>query len=497
MRHEANRIREQMAADPHRPLYHFLPPRYWMNDPNGCIQWRGQYHLFYQHNPAAAHWGDIHWGHAASADLVHWQDLPVALAPTPGSPDADGCWSGTACDDNGVPTLVYTARLGQGESVCLATSDDGLRTWRKSAQNPVISGPPPGLDPLGFRDPYVWREAGDWRMALGSGTRASGGCVLLYYSPDLRTWTYLRRLAEAGSPDPDDMWECPSFLPLGGNPRAPDALAPSGAQGCGLKGKHVLVVSAMGQWRAIYFVGRYQENRFIPEREGVMDWGGRYYAPQVMADQAGRRLMFGWIREGRTLDSQIAAGWAGVQALPRVLSLAPDGALRMSPAPELEALRGACFKAEDMALRAGDDVLLPLEGECLEIEAELAEVSASCSLKLRCSPREDEVTVLSYDALNQQLSVDTTRASLATDVERGVTIAPLELAPGEQLRLHIFLDRSVLEVFANDRVCLTSRIYPSRPDSRRVQVTAAGGPARLRMLTAWRMNSIWPDQHTA
>ena len=100
--------RAALAGDPHRPQYHFLPPANWMNDPNGLIEWSGQLHLFYQYNPHGAFHGTIHWGHAVSQDRVHWEDLPIALAPTPGGLDAGGCWSGCAVDDGGTPTLLYT-----------------------------------------------------------------------------------------------------------------------------------------------------------------------------------------------------------------------------------------------------------------------------------------------------------------------------------------------------------------------------------------------------
>ncbi|MDE2994105.1 MAG: glycoside hydrolase family 32 protein, partial [Chloroflexota bacterium] len=129
--------------DPHRPRYHFLPPSGWMNDPNGLIQWEGRYHLFYQYSPE---FGDVpdshraatlkHWGHAVSDDLVHWEHWPVALTPTPGGPDKDGCYSGCAVDNHGVPTLVYTGVFPQ--CACIATSDDGLVTWTKHPANPVV-----------------------------------------------------------------------------------------------------------------------------------------------------------------------------------------------------------------------------------------------------------------------------------------------------------------------------------------------------------------------
>ena len=130
-----------------------------MNDPNGLIQWKGQYHLFYQYNPYGPVPEQIHWGHAVSSDLVHWTDLPIALTPTPGRADANGCWSGCAIDNHGIPTLLYSGVHPQ--VVCLATSADDLLTWQYYPGNPVIEGPPAelqaGTDGY-FRDPFVWKE---------------------------------------------------------------------------------------------------------------------------------------------------------------------------------------------------------------------------------------------------------------------------------------------------------------------------------------------------
>ena len=137
--------RRRLAADPHRPLYHFLPPANWMNDPNGLIQWRGQYHLFHQCNPEHPCFGDMHWGHARSPDLIHWIELPVALAPMPGAADHFDCFSGCAVDDAGVPTLIYTGISHYPTSggrypvpvdaqvQCIATGDDDLIAWQHAA----------------------------------------------------------------------------------------------------------------------------------------------------------------------------------------------------------------------------------------------------------------------------------------------------------------------------------------------------------------------------
>ena len=238
----------KLYSDPLRPQYHLLPACNWMNDPNGPIFYRGRYHMFHQYNPQAAVWGNMNWAHATSDDMIHWQHQPIALSPTPGGPDQDGVFSGSAVLDNGKPTVIYTgvqppqtpteATLKDGvhtwrETQCLAVAaDDDLRTWKKLPQ-PVIATPPPGLEVTGFRDPCLWREAGRWMLIVGSGIRGKGGAILLYTSPDLRQWTYLHPLLESvpsgktltNPVDTGDMWECPDFFPLGN--------------------KHVLLISTM------------------------------------------------------------------------------------------------------------------------------------------------------------------------------------------------------------------------------------------------------------
>ena len=174
----AKMLRQQFRNDHHRPQYHFLAPANWMNDPNGVIHYKGQYHLFYQHNPDAPVWGNIHWGHAVSDDLVHWHDLPIALAPTPDGADTNGCWSGCALIDKGVPTIIYTGIDADNQQLpCLATSDDRLITWTKYAGNPIIPTTPDDLKVLGFRDHSVWKEEDGWYQIIGSGSKDVGGMV--------------------------------------------------------------------------------------------------------------------------------------------------------------------------------------------------------------------------------------------------------------------------------------------------------------------------------
>jgi beta-fructofuranosidase len=309
-------------------------------------------------------------------------------------------------------------------------------------------------------------------MALGSGIVGQGGAVLLYRSPDLVSWEYVGPLLVGDVAEQDTTWECPSLFPIGD--------------------RHVLIVSLLPGARSIYFVGRYADHVFTPEWEGVVDHGGSYYAPQVMVDDSGRRLMFGWAWEGRSDEAQRAAGWAGVQALPRTLSLTSDGQLVSRPAEELAALRSEHVRIGQIELASGGDHALEVQGDCLELLAKFQVGRGKCGLKLLCGPDGSEETLVGYDRAAGCVFVDRERASLGEDVQRDVQRGELELAEGETLRLHVFVDRSMVEVFANGVCCLTSRVYATRSDSRGVAVF--GDEALLYSLDVWRMRPIWPSE---
>ena len=462
-----------MAEDLHRPQYHFLPPAHWMNDPNGLIQFRGDYHLFYQYGPDYPNPGAKHWGHAVSRDLVHWEHWPVALAPTPGGPDKDGCYSGCAVDHDGLPTLVYTGI--RPEVQCLATSTDGMRTWHKFEGNPVIAAPPEGLEVAGFRDPCVWREGTEWRMIVGSGIQGVGGTVLLYRSPDLRHWEYLQPLLTCDQCKTGHMWECPDLFPL--------------------EHKHVLVVSPQPLRRAVYFVGAYRDDAFVPENRGEVDTGGHFYAPQTLLDDRNRRLMWGWLWEGRSKEAQAAAGWAGVMSLPRVLALGPNGAIEWAFPEELATLRGAGLAREGLGVASGERVVSADLGAAYEARVRYApdgdEPPQAYGLLLRASPDGEEATRLAYEPATATLSVDRTRSSRDPEAIRDVHTASLPLEAGEGLDLHVYVDHSVIEVIANGRACLASRVYPTREDSVGLAVFAEGGAATVASLRAWPLASIW------
>jgi beta-fructofuranosidase len=360
-----------------------------------------------------------------------------------------------------------------------------MMIWRKFAANPVVAAPPQGMEITGFRDPCVWREADEWFLAIGSGIKGQGGMILLYRSGDLIHWDYLHLLCKGRKeellPGKDpvstgEMWECPDFFPL--------------------TDKHVLIVSTQGA--VIYSVGRYVNQYFHPEVQGRADLGDSYYAARSMEDEKGRRILWGWIREGRSDAAQRAAGWAGVMSLPRVLTLGHNGRLGMAPASEIETLRGKHQRFESLPIVPGSFSLLKsVRGDSLEIQAEFEPgASEAMGLTVRSAPDGKEQTSITYNRSSGHLLVERERSSLSSDVDRSSQGGPFALAADETLKLRVFLDASVIEIFANDGAYLTSRIYPSRPESLGIGMFARGGNARLKALNVWEMRPISPNRLT-
>ncbi len=500
-----------LARDPRRPQFHLLPARNWMNDPNGPIFFKGSYHMFFQYNPNAAVWGDMHWAHAVSPDMLHWRHLPVALAPTPGGPDADGCFSGTAVINNGVPTFIYTgvakspveqATLRDGhnnfrETQLYATSSDpNLATWTKLPA-PVIATPPKGMQVTGFRDPAPWKNANAtgpdaWLMAVGSGQEHKGGDILLYQSPDLKSWEYLHLLATgegktgtAANPvDSGDMWECPDFFPLGN--------------------KHLLIYSTQGKvfWQSGEIDPK--ELVFQAAQSGLLDYGS-FYAPKTQLDASGNRILWGWIQETRPEAEYSASGWAGLMSLPRVLTLGADDRLRITPAPIVDKLR----KHEQRLHLTQDESANKQKLAALRIQDACAELL--CTLKRSSAAKPEPFTLNLLDAtppngapkdptsaVASQVSFLSIRYSEANPHELVVDQQrlPLNLAPDEPLELHLYIDGSVIELFANHQSSITRRFYYPGSTAPQIALSITGKTAAIQRLSLWQLNPISKDRLT-
>lgn len=446
------------AASPLRQNYHFMPPSGWMNDPNGCIYHNGKHHLFYQHNPYSPHWAAMHWGHAVSTDMLHWQHMPMALAPSCILDDhpQGGCFSGSAVpiSENAL-ALLYTAVNEHNVNPvtqCAAISRDGIH-FEKSVQNPVIARLPPNV-PRDLRDPKVLRYGKFWYMvvgaALGGSARQGGdGCAVLYRSANLLDWEYLGVFAQSRGRF-GTMWECPDLFPLGN--------------------KWVLTFSPMfcGNKTAVYWIGEmdFETPRFILQSDGLLDWGGEYYAAQsysapkerriAMAWQNGWDWMPGWKGFGPTAQQ----GWCGCMALPRELELDPAGQLTAKPIPELAALRlsPVCLQ-KTIGSQA---VRLPCPApDCCELElCFFLQNTTAQRILLDLRIAEKRFTRILVDLQEEKLLFDRANADGGQCNEN--RSAPLKIT-GDELRLRIFCDTISVELFIEEsRVSMSNLIYPGK-----------------------------------
>nr|WP_255570283.1 GH32 C-terminal domain-containing protein [Cohnella sp. CFH 77786] len=493
--------RELFSGDRHRPGFHLGPPGHWMNEPHAPIYFNGRYHLFYQSNPKGPFWQSIHWGHWVSEDLIRWRDLPPALAPEPGI-DPDGIWSGSAAlDENGVPALFYTAgnfSLNPDQCVALARStypEDGdvdLVRWTKR-QTPLATLPQddevlPGF----FRDPFVWKEGGRWIMLVGGGLQGLGGTAFVYVSENMEDWAYKGLFCVsdyAKYPFLGTGWELPVLLPL----------KRDGAD----TGKHIFLISPWGPGAnkvVHYWIGMFDAAnlRFVPDEEEPrqIDAGDFHFSgPSGMVDPVtGRTLLFTIAQGERTLEGEFDSGWAHSGGLPLQLSLREDGRLGVEPIREIEQLRDRLLlQLADVSLEEANRRLQDIRGDMLEIEVAFHFGSANANrygVSVRRSPGGEEATDLYYDRLRERLGADRNRSTMdAKERTTGIQEGALELR-GVPLRLRIFVDRSLIEAYANGLKSLTTRTYPSRIDADGIRLFA-DGDLRIESLRVWSMQPIF------
>jgi beta-fructofuranosidase len=447
-------------ADPTRPVYHFRAPARWINDPNGPLYYNGYYHIFYQQNPFSDTDGPKYWGHTRSKDLVHWEHLPIALWPSHELGETD-CFSGCGwINGRGEPILFYTKvnrspgggrPLGAANEQWAAVGDADLLTWRKHPANPILHlathGGPRFADD--WRDPFIFQEQGRFFMIVGA-CWDHGTPIYEAMDETLIRWAYRGILCNIAT-------ECPNFARLG---------------------DRWLYLSS--PFRAVeYFVGDFdlETLRFTMETHGVLDPGyhrnAGFYASNLLWDAQGRCILLGWVR-----GFKAGRGWNGCFALPRILTLGDDNRPRQTPIPELAQLRGQHTRLPAVELHNEIRVLPGIAGDALEIVARFKPGSASrYGLKVRCTGDGAAGAVICYDG--QVLNV------------AGATF-PFRLATNEdELTLHIFLDKSVMEVFVNGgRACATRVIYPDETH-RAAAAFAEGGGVLLPSVDAYAMKGVF------
>jgi sucrose-6-phosphate hydrolase SacC (GH32 family) len=434
-----------------RPQIHFSPRRGWTNDPNGLVYVNGVYHLFFQHNPYGWSWGNMHWGHAVSKDLVHWVEQGEALYPDAMGPMFSGSavvdWKNTSgLGVGGKPPIVlfYTA-AGNPTVQCLATSTDEGRTFTKYAGNPIVKQISPGN-----RDPKVlWHEPSQrWVMVLYVETPQKKHAIEFLTSTNLKDW---KRESQT-----EGFYECPDLFEL---PVDGDA------------GKKKWVLTAAS---SEYMVGAFDGQRFTPETPKLKGHSGRgFYAAQTFSDipaQDGRRLQIGWLQapSPRMPFNQ-------AMTIPLELNLVSTGdgpRLTWRPARELETLRGMAVKAGPLKLKPGD--ANPLAAASAELQDVVIEADVGQAKEIAVNVRGVPVV---FDAVKQELVVNGHR-----------TAAPLR---NGKLDLRIIADRTALEVFCSGgRVYVPMPVIP-RADDRSCSVSVKGEAVAFTTLEVHELRSIW------
>ncbi len=341
-----------------RLTWHFEPEKGWMNDPNGLCWFGGKYHAFFQHNPKAPHWDVMHWGHAVTDDLVHWEEQPIALYPDQPYENSFGCFSGSAMEKDGTLYLMYTAVSKEhGQTQCIVTTKDCVH-FEKYADNPVIRENPVDPSNQDFRDPKVIPYGDEYRMVCGTGADGVAS-VLLYRSKDLIHWEYMGPLLQRTDMGP--VLECPDLFPLGD--------------------KWVLGFSRMDMPRsAQYVVGDFDGQKFTPDSYQKPEIGPSFYAPQTFQDGKGRRIIIGWLvppyrepQEGMVRN--------GAFSIPCEVSLR-DGKLCFFPVEEAQNLLA---DADDCVVRQDGMVKVVNNGEvlCQFPEAEIHDVKVLADTRTR------------------------------------------------------------------------------------------------------------------
>jgi len=480
---KGNQAIEELAKqvkDRYYPAYHIAAKAGWINDPNGLVYFDGKYHVFFQHYPYNENWGPMHWGHVVSDDLVHWQHLPIALAPSEDY-DKDGCFSGSAVDDNGVLALIYTGHVwlkeaGDDSAIrevqCLAISHDGVNFEKQG----VVLTPPDGI--MHFRDPKVWRQDNKWFMVVGARDKQDVGQVLLYSSNDLRQWAFEQVLAKTNDPDVY-MMECPDFFPLGDKYIL--LFSPQGMKAKGYQYRN--------RFQSGYLVGDWHPGspfKIIQEFTEI-DNGHDFYAPQSLIAKEGRRVAIGWMDMWESPMPSKADKWAGALTLPRELTLSADNKVLSKPVHEIESLRGDLKEFTHLQLKNDKQDLQLASKQCeLIVKIDLSKTNAErAGLKLAASKDGQQGVWLYIDNQANRLVLD---RAFAGEGVLGYRSVPLPT--GDLLKLHIFVDHSSIEIFVNDgEYSFSSRIYPTNSD-RTIHLFAENGNLVVNNIEYWSLLKI-------
>ena len=488
---------QKLYSEDHRPQFHFSPKENWMNDPNGMFFYEGEYHLFYQHYPDSNVWGPMHWGHAVSKNLIHWEHLPIALFPDTlgyifsGSAVVDkNNTSGFGTKDNPPIVAIYTYHNVEGEKTGaidyqtqgIAYSIDKGRTWKKYEQNPVLGNP--GIKD--FRDPKVdWNDdIKGWLMAL-----AVKDHVEFYSSPDLKQW---KKLSEFGKTEGvhDGVWECPDFFKM----KDEDGVD-----------KYVLLLSinpgGPNKGSATqYFVGDFDGRNFKSDtpgnNAGWLDFGTDNYAGVTFSNidkKDGRRILIGWMSNWLYAQVVPTTIWRSATTVPRVLTLKKfNGIHRLNSEPVVE--------LENIAT-SGKKINTTYASDTVDVSSQLDEVITTSIIEgiissknyiLEFSNEKAQKIFIGFDAVSNRYFVDRTRSGKTSFSKDFVPVmyAPA-IAKGEKSAFKIIIDVASVEVFFDGGATVLTAIFFPDENFTRLKVYTTGENLQIDSMEVRQITSIW------
>lgn len=493
-------------TEKHRPQLHYSPARNWMNDPNGMVYYNGVYHLFYQYNPADKVWDDMHWGHAVSSDLVHWQEKPIALFSERGEHGLGHIFSGSAVvdwnnstqlGDGDTPPFValFTHSSDSGVQVqSLAYSNDLGDTWAMYEHNPVIAnhGEPD------FRDPKVFwdKRTEQWVMVL-----AANKVIQFYHSKNLINWDFLCDFGAQYS-EADGVWECPDLFQLTVN----------GSE----QTKWVLLVSLNpggpnGGSGTRYFIGDFDGQNFTSDHSEVLwlDYGPDNYAGVTWSDteQAhDRKILVAWMSNWQYAGDVPTDPWRGAMTLPRELSLVQtDVGLRLASPPvrELESLRkGSSMIVTDVKVSESSSFITrPAMGEAIELELSLNNsVNTHEHFCLRLFNDHHEQLLIDVNISSNEVRLNRVNAAHDLHHENGFAAeltASLVLNKHGDRSLRLIKDSSSVELVTGQGLAIFSALYYVDRPLDQVQIMSIdGSKLNFRQLAIKELSSIWQDNIT-
>ena len=469
----------------YRPQFHFTPPIHWMNDPNGLVYHKGEYHLFYQFNPFGNRWGHMSWGHAVSKDLIHWQHLPLAIPEANDTMIFSGSCvvdinntSGFAKQPGQIPMVaVYTGLQGVIQAQHIAYSLDDGRTWTKYDRNPVLD-----LNNKDFRDPKVfWYEPQKkWIMAV---VLAWEKKVQFYSSQNLTKWELMSSYGPAG--DTTDVWECPDLF------EAPVVDQPG-------KTKWVLMHSPVPYMQ--YFVGEFDGRGFKNDNTTAKiyrpDYGSDYYAAIVFNNlPTGQKpVSMGWVNNWKYANDIPTTPWKSAMSLPRRLSVKKVGnewILIQQPVEQAKQLRQKLSSWKNLNLK--NNFLLPANSQTCELQLVL-KPSAQTISGIRLAKGKDQYVEIGYDATKEVLYFDRSKSGDTSFHSAFGKLSRFESplkTQNARVNLRIFFDKSIVEIFAGEgEVVMTTQIFPPEKNNS-IELFSNGREVVFESVNYWSLKSVW------